>query len=33
MNRLALLLALALIAVPAAASDWGGIHPFVTTVD
>jgi hypothetical protein len=33
MTRLALLLVLALIAVPAAASDWGGIEPGVTTVD
>ena len=33
MLRLALLLALVLIAGPAAASDWGGIEPAVTTVD
>jgi hypothetical protein len=33
MIRLALLFALALIAGPAAASDWGGIVPGVTTVD
>jgi len=33
MTRLALLLALALLAVPAAASDWGGIQPGVTTAD
>jgi hypothetical protein len=33
MTRLALLLVLALIAGPAAASDWGGIEPGVTTVD
>jgi hypothetical protein len=33
MRHLALLFVLALIAVPVAASDWGGIEPGVTTVD
>jgi hypothetical protein len=33
MLRLTLLLVLALTAVPAAASDWGGIEPGVTTID
>jgi hypothetical protein len=33
MMRLALLLVLALIAVPAAASEWGGIEPGVSSVD
>ena len=33
MTRLALLLALVLLAVPAAAADWGGIEPGVTTVE
>ena len=31
--RLVLLLALALIAVPAAASEWGGIEPGITSLD
>ena len=33
MKRLALLLVLMLFAAPAAASDWGGIEPGVTTID